>query len=100
MGENRFYAGIPATESGLLKLMLDVLRNGPAHTPSLHEVESADAVFILGEDVTNVAPRMGLSLRQSVRQQPMQAGTPPSRRLVAYFRTHGRNAFFRALTPA
>src|ERR1035437_7843861 len=31
VGENRFYAGIPATESGLLKLMLEVLRNGPAH---------------------------------------------------------------------
>ena len=72
MGEDRFYAGIPATESRLLKLMLDTLRNGPAHTPSLREVESADAVFILGEDVTNVAPRMALSLRQSVRQQPME----------------------------
>ena len=72
VGEGRFYAGIPATESRLLKLMLDILSNGPAHTPSLHEVESADAVFILGEDVTSVAPRMALSLRQSVRQQPMQ----------------------------
>ena len=29
-------------------------------------------MLILGEDVTNVAPRMALSLRQSVRQQPMQ----------------------------
>ena len=29
-------------------------------------------MFILGEDVTNVAPRMALSLRQSVRQQPME----------------------------
>jgi NADH-quinone oxidoreductase subunit G len=72
VGEGRFYAGIPATGSRLLKLMLDILRNGPAHTPSLPEVESADAVFILGEDVTNVAPRMALSLRQSVRQQPME----------------------------
>jgi NADH-quinone oxidoreductase subunit G len=72
VGEDRFYAGIPATESRLMKLMLDALRNGPAHTPSLREVESADAVFILGEDVTNVAPRMALSLRQSVRQQPME----------------------------
>ena len=72
VGKDRFYAGIPATESRLLKLMLDALRNGPAHTPSLREVESADAVFILGEDVTNVAPRMALSLRQSVRQQPME----------------------------
>ena len=62
----------PTTESRLLKLMLDILRNGPARTPSLREVESADAVLILGEDVTNVAPRMALSLRQSVRQQPMQ----------------------------
>jgi NADH-quinone oxidoreductase subunit G len=72
VGEGRFYSGISATESRLLKLISDILRKGPAHTPSLHEVESADAVFILGEDVTNVAPRMALSLRQSVRQQPMQ----------------------------
>jgi NADH-quinone oxidoreductase subunit G len=72
VGEARFYAGIPAAESRLLGLMLDILRGGPARTPSLREIESADAVFVLGEDVTNVAPRMALSLRQSVRRQPMQ----------------------------
>jgi NADH-quinone oxidoreductase subunit G len=72
VGEGRFYAGISNAESRLLKLISDILRNGPAHTPSLREVESADAVFILGEDVTNVAPRMALSLRQSVRQQPIE----------------------------
>ena len=31
-----------------------------------------DAVFVLGEDVTNVAPVMALRLRQSVRQAPMR----------------------------
>jgi NADH-quinone oxidoreductase subunit G len=72
VGANRFYAGISGTESRLLKLMLDIARGGPARTPSLREIEAADAVLILGEDVTNVAPRMALSLRQSVRQQPMQ----------------------------
>ena len=72
VGEARFYAGIPEAESRLLRVMLDILRNGPARTPSLREIESADAVFVLGEDVTNVAPRMALSLRQSVRRQPMQ----------------------------
>ena len=41
-------------------------------TPTLREIEECDAVFILGEDVTNVAPRMALSVRQSVRQQPME----------------------------
>ena len=51
---------------------IEILRAGPAHSPSLHEVELSDAVLILGEDVTNIAPRMALSLRQSVRQQPLQ----------------------------
>ena len=78
VGDGRFYAGIPSTESRLLKLMLNILRNGPAHTPALREVESADAVLILGEDVTNVAPIVTLSLRQSVRQQPMQTAEKPT----------------------
>ena len=30
-------------------------------------------MLVLGEDVTNTAPRMALSLRQAVRQQPMKA---------------------------
>jgi NADH-quinone oxidoreductase subunit G len=30
-------------------------------------------VLILGEDVMNVAPRLGLALRQSVRQQPLRS---------------------------
>jgi NADH-quinone oxidoreductase subunit G len=72
VGESRFYTGIPAAESRLLRLMLDILRHGPSHTPSLREVETADAVFILGADITNVAPRMALSVRQSARQQPYQ----------------------------
>ena len=77
VGADRFYAGVSGAESRLLKLMLDILRNGPARTPPLREVETCDAVLILGEDVTNVAPRMALSLRQSVRQQPiMQIAEP------------------------
>ena len=33
----------------------------------IRAVEAADAVFILGEDLTNAAPRIGLALRQSAR---------------------------------
>ena len=72
VGPNRFYAGVDDDQYGLLLAILDILRTGPARAPSLREVELSDAVLILGEDVTNVAPRMALSLRQSVRQQPMQ----------------------------
>ena len=72
VGADRFYAGVSERDLSLLRLMLDVLRAGPAQIPSLQEVGLSDAVLVLGEDVTNIAPRMALSLRQSVRQQPMQ----------------------------
>ena len=52
--------------------MIEILRRGPMRTPTLREIEECDAVFILGEDLTNVAPRMALAVRQSVRQQPME----------------------------
>ena len=58
-------------EHRLVALALDILQNGPARSPSLHDVQTADAVFVLGEDVTNVAPMLALALRQSVRQKPM-----------------------------
>jgi NADH-quinone oxidoreductase subunit G len=38
----------------------------------LHEVELADAVLVLGEDVTNTAPLLALALRQSIRRQPQK----------------------------
>jgi NADH-quinone oxidoreductase subunit G len=72
VGPERFYAGVSDDHFKLISTMIEILRDGPAHSPSLREIELSDAVLILGEDVTNVAPRMALSLRQSVRQQPMQ----------------------------
>jgi NADH-quinone oxidoreductase subunit G len=70
VGGDRFYLGISERDSRLLASVLDILKKGPARTPSLHEVELADAVLVLGEDVANTAPRLGLALRQSVRRQP------------------------------
>ena len=73
VGENNFFAGVPGQELRLLNLILDTLRGGPAPAATLGEIENSDAVLVLGEDITNYAPRMALSLRQSVRQQPMAA---------------------------
>jgi NADH-quinone oxidoreductase subunit G len=71
VGPENFYAGTGETEHRLIALILDTLLKGPARTPSLKEVEGADAVFVLGQDVANTAPRLALALRQSVRQAPM-----------------------------
>jgi len=72
VGPERFFSGMSDEGSHLVSLMAEILRQGPARSPSLGEIELSDAVLILGEDVTNVAPRMALALRQSVRQQPME----------------------------
>jgi NADH-quinone oxidoreductase subunit G len=72
VGPDNFYCGMADDEAKLVAGIVEILRRGPMRTPTLREIEECDAVFILGEDVTNVAPRMALSVRQSVRQKPME----------------------------
>ncbi|HEY3416305.1 MAG TPA: molybdopterin-dependent oxidoreductase, partial [Armatimonadota bacterium] len=72
VGKERFYHGLPEEQLRLLRMILDVLRNGPARTPSLMDVAQADAVLILGEDVNNTAPMLALSLRQAALQAPKE----------------------------
>ena len=67
VGEANFFLGIETSEHELLISILEIIRNGGIHSPSLNEVEQADAVLILGEDVTHSAPRLALSLRQAAR---------------------------------
>ncbi len=72
VGAERFYSGMSEKEHRLVSTIVEILKNGPARTPSLKETEKADTVFVLGEDLTNTAPMLALALRQSVRQQPME----------------------------
>ncbi|MGJ0483324.1 MAG: NADH-quinone oxidoreductase subunit NuoG [Methylomicrobium sp.] len=67
VGEANFFSGLEDNEHTLLETVLRILVKGGIHTPSLREAEQADAVLILGEDVTHSAPRLALSLRQAVR---------------------------------
>lgn len=72
VGPEHFHMGMADDEARLIASMIGILRGGPLRTPSLREIEDCDAVFILGEDVTSVAPRMALAVRQAARQQPME----------------------------
>ncbi|PYT07284.1 MAG: NADH-quinone oxidoreductase subunit G [Acidobacteria bacterium] len=76
VGPERFCLGVVEQEARLLALVLQILRNGPARSPSLREVEGCDAVLVLGEDATNTAPLLALALRESVRQQPLKLARP------------------------
>lgn len=67
VGAENFYSGIAQGEQNCLQLMLKVLREGGIHTPSLREMESYDAVLVLGEDLTQTAARIALAVRQAVK---------------------------------
>jgi NADH-quinone oxidoreductase subunit G len=72
VGSEHFFSGMSEAEHYQSSLILRVLKDGPAPSWSVQEVEQADAALILGEDVVHTAPRLALALRQSVREQPME----------------------------
>jgi NADH-quinone oxidoreductase subunit G len=65
VGPENFYSGMCDAEGRLVATMLRLLREGPARTPSLREVERADAVLVLGEDLHHTAPLLALAVRQA-----------------------------------
>lgn len=74
VGEENFFLGLNDSEHTLLNAIAGLMRDGGIHSPSLREVEQADAVLILGEDVTHSAPRLALSLRQAARNASFDLG--------------------------
>jgi NADH-quinone oxidoreductase subunit G len=69
VGAGYFHGGIAEAEFACLHTVLEILKTQPVRIVSLREVERADAVLILGEDVGNTAPRLALALRQAVRNR-------------------------------
>ncbi|TPG78352.1 NADH-quinone oxidoreductase subunit NuoG [Pseudomonas arsenicoxydans] len=67
VGAEHFYSGIEAAELERIRLVLQVLKDSPLPIPNMRDIEDHDAIFVLGEDLTQTAARMALSLRQSVK---------------------------------
>ena len=80
VGDENFSTGVSAAQAELDALMLSIHQAGGARIASIADVEAADAVLVLGEDVLNTAPRAALALRQAVRNLSMDmaagAGIP------------------------
>lgn len=67
VGAENFFSGLSAGEQHRLEMMLEILQQGGIYTPSLREMENYDAVLVLGEDLTQTAARVALSVRQAVK---------------------------------
>ncbi len=65
VGPGRFFAGMGEAEARAVGRMAGWLASGRG--VSLKEMEGADAVLVLGEDLTGTAPRAALALRQTAR---------------------------------
>ena len=71
VGVEHFSTGLSAFDQQGVELALEVLRQGPARTPSLAEVELCDVIVVLGVDPTNEAPMLDFAIRQAMRKAPL-----------------------------
>jgi len=67
VGKDNFFTGISGKEQQLTKTVVEFLQQSGIETPSLKQIEKADALLILGEDLVNTAPMMALAVREASR---------------------------------
>lgn len=68
VGAENFYQGVPDDEAYLNRKIVQLLSSTDVHSASLKDIENADAVLVLGEDIWNTAPMMALAVRQAVKK--------------------------------
>lgn len=73
VGRERFSAGLGAHAHGLAATAAELRAAGPAPPASVGDLDRADGVLVLGEDLTQSAPRAALAVRQAARRAPARA---------------------------
>lgn len=97
VGAENFSTGVAATEDRLVKQALELLRANPLSISTLRDMEEYDAVFVLGEDLTQTAARVALALRQSVKGKKKEIAA--SMNIPDWHDAAVRNVSQRALNP-
>lgn len=72
VGYENFSTGLNSHQQQLVDKCIEVLNTQGIHNPSLAEIESYDAVFILGEDITQISPRVALAVRQAAKNKALK----------------------------
>ena len=67
VGAANFCSGVSRSEQILLEKAAEILQTEGIYNPNLRDVEDADAVLILGEDITQTAARVALAVRQAAK---------------------------------
>jgi NADH-quinone oxidoreductase subunit G len=81
VGNENFYHGVSKKEQYLTATVLSFMQKSGVQIPSLKQMEKADAVLILGENLTNTAPMIALAILQASRNKGYamadEKGIPP-----------------------
>lgn len=72
VGQDHYSTGMSQKEQNLVELAASIMQTEGIYNPNMREIESYDAVLILGEDLTQTAPRMALSVRQAAKNKAKQ----------------------------
>lgn len=75
VGDARYSTGQTMAMQSLTDQAVQLLRNQDIYNPSVAQIEQADAVFILGEDITQTSARVALSVRQAAKNQAKAMAT-------------------------
>ncbi|WP_226648520.1 NADH-quinone oxidoreductase subunit NuoG [Microbulbifer variabilis] len=69
VGLDNFFSGLNRLDQHLLQLVNNIHSDNRITSPNTPEIETADAILIIGEDIYNTAPRIALAVRQAARNR-------------------------------
>ena len=72
VGFENFSTGLSHQQQALVNKTIEVLTTEGMYNPSLDDIESHDAVLILGEDITQTSSRVALSVRQAAKNKAVK----------------------------
>ena len=70
VGPENFHLGLSETDDRMLAAVLDIAADPRLRLGSMADISGADAVLVLGEDLTNTAPMLDLTIRTWLHLRP------------------------------
>ncbi|MDE4455187.1 NADH-quinone oxidoreductase subunit NuoG [Psychrobacter sp. DAB_AL62B] len=72
VGFDNFSTGLNHQQQALVNKCIEVLSTESIYNPGMTDIESHDAVLVLGEDITQTSPRVALSIRQAAKNEALK----------------------------
>lgn len=72
VGFDKFSTGLNHQQQALVNKCIEVLSTDGIYNPSITDIESYDAVLVLGEDITQTSSRVALSVRQAAKNEGLK----------------------------